>query len=316
MAMAADLGLDWVRVPVEWDTCQVTPNEPICLEILEPVMQLAEKNGIAVLVSISNPPAWAMTRDGPDAQKAAQFAGGLVSAFPGSIAGLELFPGANTRQGWNANANPQAYFDLLRKVEQQLGRQSASTPLVAGGLRPLPAFRAAGDMDDLMYLQELYRLGASQYMPVISLQYVELTGQPLTLPQAEDRVLRHYEDVRQIMVENHHQAGMIWITHLSLPSGKISVIDSGLQDPIAQSIWLGQAYLQLRSQLYVGVAFLQSLNIHGEDTAYQVPSLLDGKGETHPFYPVLHEMIRLNQSSTEAVMSGKGKEGSFKKMQP
>ena len=90
----------------------------------------------------------------------------------------------------------------------------------------------------------------------------------------------------------------------------------GYRDINTQALWISQAYLQLRSQLYVGVAFLQSFNSGGEGTAAQVPSLIRAAGSYHPFYPVLREMIALNNTGGQVSMPGKPKEGNFEKKRP
>lgn len=317
MTMAMDLELDWILVPVAWKDYQANRGGMIQLGPLDMIMRTAEQNGLAVLVSVAKPPDWAITESGPNPEQAARFIQALASRFPKTIKAVELFPGANTRQAWGAAPDPQAYIDLFQKVDLLIRDEPEPILLVAAGLRPLSVLHPASDMDDLVYLEKLYRLGANQYMPVISLQYFQLAGDPLLPPTKRERqTLRHYEDVRQVMVKNNHQSGMIWITHLSLPSSTISVAGTATTYQEAQSAWLSQAYVQLRSQLYVGVAFLSSLNSTGEETAEEVLSLLKETGEIHPFYPVMRQMIRLNQAGSLAAVPGRAKEGSFEKMRP
>ncbi len=317
MAMAVDLDLDWIRVPVAWKDYQVNQSGPIRLEPLDEIMETAEQNDLAVLISISDPPEWAMTRSGPDAEQAARFIQALMNRFPGALRAVELFPGANTQQAWGVAPDPQDYLSLFKTVALQIHDEDRPILLVAAGLRPLPVIHPADDIDDLVYLQRLYRLGASQHMPVISLQYFDLVGDPLLLPSyRERRTLRHYEEVRQVMIKNNHLSGTIWVTQLSPPSGTIMVEDSTGVFQEDQSIWLSQAYVQLRSQLYVGVAFLSSLNSTGEETAGEGLSLLKGTGETHAFYPVFRQMIRINQADTLAITPGRAKEGNFEKLRP
>ncbi len=317
MALAVDLELDWIRVPVAWKDYQAYQDGPVRLEPLDLIMQTAGQNDLAVLVSISDPPDWALTGSGPDADQAARFVQAVVRRFPKTLRAVELFPGANTRQAWGAEPDPQAYLHLFQKVDQLLHDEPEPVLLVAAGLRPLPFLHPTGDMDDLAYLQKLYRLGADQSMPVISLQYFQPAEDPLLPPTGrEKQALRHYENVRQVMIKNDHQSGMIWITHLSLPSGTIRVAGSVTTYQEAQSAWLSQAYVQLRSQLYIGAAFLPSLNSTGEETAEEVLSLLRETGEIHPFYPIMRQMIRLNQAGSLAAVPGRAKEGSFEKMRP
>lgn len=317
MSMAAELELDWISVPISWKAYQNSPNALVNTEKLDEIMRAAAQNQMAVLVSITNPPAWAQTPQGPDAALAAQFALALYQRYPQAIRAIELFPGANTQAGWGGAPNPQAYMALFKQVSDQMAGVSAPVTLVAAGLRPLAIPPDAGDMDDLAFLKGLYAAGAAERVKVISIQYGELTGEALAFPDGtEHRILRHYEEIRKEMVTNNHPKGTIWITRLSPPSGKIKASDSVYRDNKMQANWMSQIYIQTRSQLYIGVTFAQSLNPGLEGEAAGVPSLRQADGTNHPFYALLHEMIRLNQSGDMIDKPGRSKEGSLLKKRP
>ena len=317
LAMAADLNLDWVKVPVAWAVYQPDPAAPPQLESLDAVMQFALQNQIDVLISITDAPAWAGTARGPDPDRAARLALALVRRYPQTVRAVELFPGANTRAGWGSRPAAENYFSLFSRVNEQIRATGMPVTLVAAGLQPPEKPAPEGDVDDLEFLRGLYQQGASQVMPVISIQYRTLTGDPLDFPDGiEYRVFRHYEEVRRVMSINSHKNGKVWITHLSLPSGTIRLPDSVYQDVNVQSNWLSQAYIQARSQLYVGVIIGQSLNPEPEGAAEGGSSLLKFSGERHPFYSVLREMISLNNLGGATIKPGKAKEGSFLKKRP
>ncbi len=311
--LASTLGLDWLSVPVDWAASQPVSTTLPDLEFLDQIMQSAAKNHIAVMVSISNAPAWAKTSRGPDPAYTARFVLYLYRSYSEALQAVELFPGANTLAGWGSQPDPRAYYQLFKQVAEQARGPAPALWLVAAGLRPQEAHPLAGNMDDLEFLKGLYQQGASALMPVISLQYDALTGDPLRFPDgSERRIYRHYEEVRQVMVANQHQTGLIWITHLSLPSGTINPSDFAYQNLNAQASWLKQAYMQTRSQLYVGVTFGQSLNSEAEDTAAGAPGLLlPGSSGFHQFCSVLREIIALNKNGGAALQSGKPKEECF-----
>lgn len=317
LSMATELELDWVSVPISWNAYQDSPNAQVNTGKLDEVMRVATQNKISVLVSITNPPAWAQTPQGPDATLAAQFALALYQRYPQAIQAIELFPGANTQAGWGSTPNPQAYMLLFKQVSDQMASVGAPVTLVAAGLRPLAVPPDTGDMDDLAFLKGLYAVGAAEHVKVISIQYGELTGEALTFPDGtEHRILRHYEEIRKEMVTNNHSKGMIWITRLSPPSGKIKASDSVYHDNTMQANWMSQIYIQTRSQLYIGVTIAQSLNPGLEGEAAGVPSLRQVDGTNHPFYAILHEMIRLNQSGDMIDKPGRSKEGQLLKKRP
>jgi hypothetical protein len=317
LGMAVDLQLDWISLPIRWDQLQPNPGQPPQFAALDSLFEASGIRGMAVMISISDAPDWALTEKGPDPEKSAAFVKVLAGRYSGTLQAVELFPGANTRQAWQGQVSPQAYAQVFQAVAEGLRRDHLSLQLVAAGLQPLPEIPLDGDVQDLVFLEGLYALGAASWMPVISLQYPELTGEPMTLPTShEERVLRHYEAVRQIMVGNKHYSGIIWITQFCLPSGKIDVQDLYYLNRDAQVVWLSQAYYLLRSQLYIGVAFLPSLNSNGEGTAAQVLSLIQGAGDYHPFYSVFRKITGRIQENSLEDKPGKNKSGSLEKKRP
>lgn len=318
LALAADLDPDWLYIPISWSAYQAASSTLPRFEDLDAVFKVAEENQIAVIASIYNAPGWAKTAQGPDPAQAARFVTALTRRYPKALQAVELFPRANTVAGWGSPADPQAYFDLFRQVDASLRERGSKVLLVAAGLEPLgPNATAVGDMDDLAFLKGLYAVGALQMMPVISMQYPVLFGDPLRFPDGSDsRVLRHYEDVRKIMVESNHRNGTIWITHISSPSGKIEGSGSDVKEEERQVDWITQLYIQTRSQLYLGVIVGQSLNPEREGTSAGVSSLLQGAGMVHSLYPVLKEMISLNNAGSVTIKPARPKEGNFSKKRP
>ena len=297
--------------------CKRNPPPRLILKTLDMVMRLAKKHQLTVLVSLTNAPAWAQTSKGPDPAMTAKFVAVLYSRYPSVIQAVELFPEANTQKGWGGPPNPQGYFNLFKKVNQKMQALKAPVTLVAAGLRPVASKPTTGDINDLAFLKKLYALGAGSIMPVVSIRLDILTGDPMRFPDgSEHRVLRHYEEVRQVMVANQSQKGVIWITRLSPPSGTISTSDSAYQEVRTQTNWINQAYIQLRAQLYVGVTIGQSLNPAPEGMAAEVPGLLTKTGEINSFYSSLSEMISLNRTGSVTIEPGKPKEGNFIKKRP
>jgi hypothetical protein len=317
LEMAADLELDWLVVPVAWAAYQPGEGQAPQFQSLDAIMQLAAQRQISVMVSLKEAPFWAKDPKGPDPARTADFVAALVERYPGAIQAVELFPGANVRAGWGTQPSAQAYTSLFQAVASRLRDAGSHVLLVAAGLRPLPARSMPGDLSDLEFLQQLYALGANAFMPVISMQYDDVTGDTLAFPgEPDQRYLRHYEEIRRVMVANHHQTGLIWITRFGPPSGKIDVADSVYHDQNMQSNWMSLAYIQLRAQLYIGVAIGPSLNPEREGTGADVPSLISGTGVYHPFYSVLHEMISLNRDGSVSIMPGKAKDGGLAKKRP
>jgi hypothetical protein len=310
--MAVELQPDWLYLPVSWSALFPQPGQAD-LDALDMVMKGLGQQPIAVAVSITSAPQWAMSEKGPDPAQTAALVKFLVQQYPGKIQAVELFPRANTRSGWGSTANPEAYAALFAQVRQTLRDEGLQVMLVAAGLQPLALTPADGDMNDLVFLQGLYDAGSKGAMPLISIQFVELTGVPLTAPyDGEYRVLRHYEQVRKVMVKNNHQAGLLWVTHLSLPNGTIQSADGQYKDPNQQMEWLKSAYIQMRSQLYIGAAFLHTLN-NSEENTYAMTSMIDAGGGRHPFYGKFQEFVIRNAQVKWMEKPGRPKSGGLDK---
>lgn len=317
LEIAAPLDLDWISIPFVWSTSQPDPSQSPQVENLDRVMYFAGEHDVAVLISITSAPDWAKTQRGPNPEQTVQLITWLIQRYPETLQAVELFPGANTRDGWGAEADAQSYTALLAAAANSLRESGGQVLPVAGGLRPVVGNPSKGDVADLQFLKELYAQGVMAFMPVLSVQFTDLTGVPLSFPSSNGYpVLRHYEEIRRIMTANGHKNGLIWITRLCPPSGTIEASDSVYQDMNMQSNWLSLAYIQLRSQLYVGVTIGQSLNPESGGASAGFPSMLGGESRIHPFYSVLREMISLNKTGSVSIMPGKPKEGNLEKKRP
>jgi hypothetical protein len=295
---AATQKIDWISIDFDWAALWPDSGREPDLTAVDAAMDTAQRNGLAVMLSLSDAPAWAQTKSGPNAKLTAWLVLNLAQRYPKALQAVELFPGANLATAWGAAPNPAAYCALFQAAQYSIQQARLPLLLVAGGLTPLANQPASGDVDDLQYLQGMYQSGAAASMAIISLRFQDLTGEPLQAPDGQEhRVLRHYEEVRQVMLQNNHQHGMLWITTFSWPSGRIQAADSVYQQTSQQSSWLTQAYRQLRAQLYIGAAFFNALNPAEKDHA---ASLIMLDGSYHPFFNTLGKLIAQNNQSLDA----------------
>ncbi len=271
LRLAAQLHLDWIAVDYDWAAAAPERSGLQVSSQFNLALRLADKLGLSVLVSIKNPPAWALTTQGPDPLASADLISSLAGSYPGMRA-VELYPQANTRSGWGAAPNPAAYAALYQTAETRLTSENRKIYLVAGGLSN--QLSLSEDINDLEFLQGLYTAGLRP--AILSLQLGNLTGTPLDEPSAAS--LRHYEQVRTVMTTNQQTTGLLWITSFAHPAA--------LTTPETQSGWLEQATLQMRSQLYLGAVFYQTLNPRPE-AGNESFSLVTPLGALQPFVQVL-----------------------------
>jgi hypothetical protein len=267
--LAASLRVDWIAIDLDWAAIWPDPSQQPRLDALDLAMNLTNRYDIAVQISLINPPNWARKNQAPDPDLASWFIVNLVKRYPNCLKVIELLPGANSHQVWGAQPNAKAYLQLIRITNKALKDASINGIIIMPGLVTLPVNQPAkDDIDDLTFLQQLYQAGAAQMMPALSISFLDLTGSPSNIAGSpERRFLRHYEDIHQIMLTNNHIDGTLWVSRFSFPTGKIEAKEMSVyKDANAQNQWLVQAYKQMRSQLYIGAAIYNSLDITSENS--------------------------------------------------
>ena len=261
---ASGMGLDWIAVDFDWGRYWPEANTLPDLNNLHQVMEAAQRVNLSVLLSITNAPSWAISNHGPDPELTAGLVLSLYRLFPDTLLAIELFPAANQVSGWGKQPDPAAYATLLKITNSIMRESGANIVIVAGGFTPLGSDRTAADVEDKVFLESLYKLGAAAYMPVIGIRLEGTTGSPLAANGNKEPVtLRHFEELRRIMLKNNHQHGLIWITGFSWPT-ETNQEDSRVGSIYdEQAVWLNQAYRMLHSHLYIGAAFFDRLNPPG-----------------------------------------------------
>ncbi len=307
--LVGEIPLDWVAVPLNWAEVMPEISSAPSLNAVDAILNELDGRGAVVMLRLYNPPAWARTESGINSDITAQWLVWLSQRYPSLLRAVELFPAANTRQGWGITPDPSQYAILFQEVKASLQVQGIDLLLIAGGLQPLNPYSEAEDWDDLTFLQALYDHGAKNWMPVLSIQMPLLSGdpaRPVTTPN--NLALLHYEQIRQVMLANDHVEGILWITLINPPDGTIDKADQKYTQSVQQAEWLKQALIQMRSQLYMGVVFLPSLNPPPSGYPFGgQTTLLTEQKNLHPFYSVLQAVIQQTNPSSTSNRPGRPK---------
>jgi hypothetical protein len=292
---ASGIGIDWIGIDFYWSRHWPTDASSIDLEKLDQAMHLARDQNLDVMLSIKAPPAWAMTPYGPDVKTTAGLVALLANRYPENLLAIELFPAANTVQGWGAPPNPTVYTSLLEATHSALKSSGSMVAIVAAGLNPISPEHAQSDMSDLEFLNKLYEAGATPYMPIVSIRFTQIVGDIMSPSDSnETRILRRYEAIRQIMLTNNHGYGLIWITGFTWP---------GTYNDISLQIdWLEDAYQLIKSQLYIGAAFFDRLNppleVNRSTSSHDSLILIDEENtRLHPAIGSLGQIINFDHSN-------------------
>jgi|UniRef100_A0A7C4KZA6 hypothetical protein len=307
--LLGELPLDWVAIPLDWAEAMPQISSSPELGALDAVFNALTGRGTVVMLRLYNPPGWAKTETGLNADITAQWLFWLYQRYQPRLRAVELLPAANTRQGWGNSPDPCQYANFFMEVKTALNSRGSDLLLIAGGLQPLNPASDREDWDDLDFLQDLYNCGAKTWMPVLSIQMPVLSGDPARPASGEDPfALRHYELVRQTMLNNDHAEGILWVTLINPPDGTIDIADQKYAQSVQQAEWLKQALIQMRSQLYMGVVFLSSLNPPPAGNPFgNQTALLTGRQSYHPFYSALQAVIQQTNPSATSNRPGRPK---------
>jgi len=290
-----DLHPHWIAISLPWRQIQPSQSNSPDLSAYDAVMQTADAAGSFVMFSLTQPPDWALTPNGPNAELTTQLLILLKNRYPKSLRAVELFPSANTVKGWGALPNPEYYAQFFTTIRQRLNQAGMNDLwMIAAGLEPIDSTQIqGGNIPDTDFLQRLYQHNIQESAPIISLCLSHLSGDPLRPPNSQNPfLLRHYEEIRQIMLANQHANGLLWVTCIRPPDGTIDSDDRAYNATENELRWLKQALVQMRSQLYIGAVFIYDLNPEAPSSVLASHSLILGKSDRHPFYPVLKWIIR------------------------
>jgi len=306
---AASYGFDWVSIDFDWEKHWPDEQSSMDLSYLSEVIHYAQDLGLSILVSITNPPAWATNEQGPDPDLSAGLVVHLDRLYGSALLAVELFPAANTEKGWRAPPDPGRYVELLKTTGEYLAVSQSDLVIIAAGLEPLGPEKTPNDIDDLDYLHLLYKAGALPWMPVVSIRMNQTVGDAMSFPSESDvRVIRHYEEVRSVMRSHEHQQGLIWITGFTWPltlenQSKTSAFQKSGSLFLDSDIyhWLTTAYQLMRSQLYIGAVFYDCLNRPGSQPASDISAhclIQENHGQInyHPAIDIIAQIIKADKN--------------------
>jgi hypothetical protein len=303
--VASEMGMDWLAINFDWERLWKNREDQPDLTLINKVMEAAGQANISIMVSIMNAPGWAFGESGPDPDITAQLVAYLGTQYPSTLLAVELFPHSNTYKGWGASPDPSAYLLLIKKTQAVLEEEGLNLQLIVGGLTPLGPDHTGSDMDDLVFLEQIYKNGGANIIKIVSLRLENITGDPMYLPaNGENRYLRRYEEARRVMLQNQHQQGLIWITGFSWPRIAIEASDVIYLKSDEQTAWLNKAYKLMRAQLYIGAIFFSQLNPPAGGSNGFLSSLILTDGSLHPVNESLGKMIIMNGAFKSAVFLG------------
>jgi murein DD-endopeptidase MepM/ murein hydrolase activator NlpD len=169
-----DLGFGWIKQQVQWELFEPT-NDAFEWERLDQLVVEAEDTGVEILWSVVNAPDWSRSEQdldvaGPpdDPQELADFLEAVAARYCGSsLRAIEIWDEQNLHYKWGGmTIDPEAYMDLLRPAYIGIKAECPDMLVISGGLTPTGA-PSPKAMDDVRYLEGMYRHGLKDYSDAI-----------------------------------------------------------------------------------------------------------------------------------------------------
>jgi hypothetical protein len=270
-----DLGVNWVRQPVNWSALEPSPGmyDTGGLELL--VNDLTARN-VNVLLTVSNSPSWA-TATGDhgsprDPADFARFMGFLATKFAGRVSAYEVWNEPNLALEWGPRVNAGQYVEMLKAAYPAIKKADPHALVVAAALGPTGVMDPTLGIDDVRYLEQLeaYQNGAFRYFSDVQGTHPygyrsppdELypdkpnTGEYSTHASF---YFRRIEQQRLAMIRWGDGARPMWITEFGWGSGDFPEF-AGVT-PEMRAAWFTEAVQMIHTQYpWVGAMFLWNLN--------------------------------------------------------
>jgi hypothetical protein len=227
-----DAGFKFIRQQFPWEDIEIhgkgdfvdRRNDSSGIDAWEKydnIVSLSEKYDIEIIARLDNPPAWSRvltdtigTHAPPDSlDDYGDFVEAVVARYRGRINYFQLWNEPNIYPEWGEQVvDPEAYTKLLCTGYKRAKQANPEAKIVVGALSPTVAMDGR-DMNDLIFLQRMYRAGAGECFDIFSAQGYGLWSGP-TDQRLRPTVINypHVLLLRDVMVKYGDADKAVWIS--------------------------------------------------------------------------------------------------------
>ncbi len=170
------LGLDWVKVQLEWPLIQPDP-ETRQWFFYDGVVDEASKRGLHLMFSVVGAPAWTRAiggENGPPDDYAlyATFITEMLQRYQGRVHAIEVWNEQNIVREWNAaeGLSAERYVALLAQAHEAIKANSNDIIVISGALAPT-GIHDENSRDDFIFLDELLAAGLLKYSDCVGVHH-------------------------------------------------------------------------------------------------------------------------------------------------
>ena len=206
----------WLRQSFPWD--QIEPARgSYNWAPWDRIVAAATGHGHALIAVLAGSPAWARAagddRTGPPLSPAdfADFAGQFASRYGTQIDAYQIWDEPNILLGWGGEApSPSAYAAMLQGAFTAIHAADPVATVIAGALAPTVE-TGPDNLSDLLFLQQLYDLGAARYFDAAAGKPYGFYSSPDDR-QADPNILNfsRFALLRAVMVRNGDSHKLLW----------------------------------------------------------------------------------------------------------
>jgi polysaccharide biosynthesis protein PslG len=283
LQMASDGGFRWVRQVFAWNDIEISAKGDFvdrrgpgpwvdAWAKYDRIVEGCRRHGLEIIARLDSPPNWARIpgddlekfRKGPPANynDYGDFVYNVASRYKGKIKYFQIWNEPNLHGEWGGHPiSPKEYTELLKVAHDAARRANPEAVIITAALAPTAAM-SVSDLNDVVFLEAMYREGAARYFDILSTMLYGL-GQSPEERRTDLKRLNFSRPIllRRVMEANGDAAKPIWISEyawISLPpdfSGDPTKNIWGASvDEQTQGRWLVEGYERAQSEWpWIGV---------------------------------------------------------------
>jgi hypothetical protein len=264
MDMYQDMGMEWLRIDLDWPSIQPTSGGPYDWSAIDRVVTAAQSRNMSVMAILAYSPSWATSVPGnghappSDPATFAAFATAAVTRY--STQGVkhwEVWNEPNLDNFWK-NPDVGEYVTLLQAAYPAIKAADPTATVIAGALAPAVD---GTNISPVTFTQQLYDLGAKPYFDAISVHPYCYPDMPSDETTALWNTFQRVPLMRNIMVANGDRRKKIWLTESGAPTGS----DTGAVTEQQQADQIVDGIAMSRGWYWVGGWFLYGGRDRGTD---------------------------------------------------
>ena len=211
--------LHWLRQTFPWDELEPTP-DTFDWQRWDKIVAASDAGGHELIAVLQHAPAWTRApgapRSAPPTSPAefGQFAGEFARRYGASIDVYQIWDEPNILLGWGDQPpSAAAYAGLLEAAYTAIHAADPTATVLAAGLAPTVE-TGPDNVSDLLYLQQLYNLGASAYFDAAAGKpYGFYTGPNDRLADPGVLNFSRFVLLRQVMERNGDAHKLLWASN-------------------------------------------------------------------------------------------------------